>query len=912
MDKPHEESQETKLILAEIYAMINEVPSIVCFPETNKLSDFLHKIDGVKSKVRDLYVVSSFASQFDSPRTNSIGFLDTLLEDLHNMLERGVEFIPSVKNRVIGVHDGLSLLRPFLQYDLELQSEDNKFRNLQTRIVNVINFATYVIKLCATMSFSVWFGIICLPIVLQDIKLVKCGIEEIEDDLCLYRSKKLTTEMEVESNSSSLPRGITSNHEGALIGFREDAKSILNHLLGGEKALTIISISGMPGQGKTTLAKRIFHDPSIRYHFHKTAWCFVGKECKMKELMASILWFDIDKKDQEKWEIQELANCLRKSLKGKRYFVVLDDIWDVDMWRQVEESFPDDRNGSRILFTSRNHDLALQSKPNSVSHSLPLFSDEESLELAKDILSYHDGFPSKLLEVGREIAIRCKGLPLAVALIASYLKCIPQELDLWMKVAKNLKSHLASEGCMQIIEHSYKNLPIHLKPCLLYFGAFPRGAIVYAGVLMHHWIAQGWILRNEQESSKDLARQYLDYLVSQNLVIVIQRGSMGTIKRCMVHDLIYDLCLQKTLEDNLLQLVDCRAIPQEYNHHQRWLSIRYNWLNLTQLRFSSTNKNKLPTNQVYSLHWCDFVPTNYKIVCDFLSNFRVLTILDTINMRLGDSTVPEIILINIHLRYLALRGSFRFIPRSLATLWNLETLVIFAESYILQLPNFLWEIKSLRSLRVEKSCTDFDGFRRNPSTMAAASNVHTLSGVIISYNVEMLEFLRSLSRLRKLDCYYDTELHPKWLSMFGSLRKLESLKIDRHISFDAIPDCRKNGRTNLPNFPDTLKKLCLWHIGLPWKAMSVIGKLPNLQVLKLWWDAFEGTTWDLGEGEFSSLRLEEVPSSFGDICTLKTINLISSPKVLDSMRAIERQQREVGNHDFHLFVSDHDDYDRYS
>ncbi|CAI9106557.1 OLC1v1005744C1 [Oldenlandia corymbosa var. corymbosa] len=152
-------------------------------------------------------------------------------------------------------------------------------------------------------------------------------------------------------------------------------ESILDILRGGQRALTIISISRMLGQGKTMLAKRIFDDPKVR-----------------------------ENKDHDNWEIQDLTNKLQKSLKGIRYFLVLDDIWDVDTWRKVQESFPDDRNGSRILFTSRNCDLSSQSRLNSISYPLHLFSDEESLELIKDKISCNDDLPPELLKVGKQIA----------------------------------------------------------------------------------------------------------------------------------------------------------------------------------------------------------------------------------------------------------------------------------------------------------------------------------------------------------------------------------------------------------------------------------------------------------------------------------------------------------------------------
>ncbi|CAI9103028.1 OLC1v1001442C1 [Oldenlandia corymbosa var. corymbosa] len=962
LDTPnHMISAGTEFILAEIDAIISEVPYIMCILEKTKLSSFLLKIDGVKVKVSELYAVTTLSSQFNSPMTNVIVFLDSLLETLQEMLKGRVDFIPSVKNHVIGIHEGLALLRPFLQHVMEIPSDSGLIIDLHTQVVNLIHYASYVSKLCPITTSSVWYGILCLPNIIQDIKLAKCEVEKIEGKLfmCSNSNNKLKTEM--ESSNAILPQPTTSKHEGSFIGFGEDAQLISDYLLHGGKDLTIISISGMPGQGKTTLARQICHDPSINYHFHKIAWCYVSKESKKRRLLASILWGDSGVVDAN-IEMQDLVERVWRSLKGHRYLIVLDDIWDVDAWYQLKDSFPDDSNGSRILFTSRNDALASQCNPNSISHRLPLFSDEESWELIKDKLSYSDGFPLELEEVGRQIAVSCKGLPLAVSLIASHLKRTSQGFELWMEVLDNMKSHLASEGCMHIIEMSYKYLPHHLKPCFLYFGTgFQRGEEIPAGHLIRIWIAEGFVKENERRCSVDLGREYLEYLVSQNLVVATERGLTGKIKYCNIHDLLYDLCLQKAIEDDILHLVDYRIAlneshpsrPRKYSFHHHWVSICDKNPTFTQLTSDSLRK-ELPTSQVHSLLSSsrDIGPIQYRFLSSFLGRFRVLTVLNMFDVSLRGCKFPEVILFNVHLRYLALRGSFSHVPLSIANLWNLETLILYSEHFMLSLPKVLWGIKSLCDVQIVSSCLDFNDFGKNVSLTAAASQIECFEGIVLQYDVKTQEFLRNLPRLRKLNCFYkDEEFRPEWLSMFGSLQKLESLMISKCYETDSDGKLlfSKHGGLLFPNydcrnlklnFPEPLKKLSLWNLELPWSAMSTIGQLPNLLTLKLHFNAFKGPTWDLQDGAFSKLkylklywmnvqqindsdccenppfpflerlfvyyckRLEEIPRSFGEIYTLNTIRLVGSPRVSDLVASIVEEQLEMGNQDLQLVVLD--------
>ncbi|KAL7163397.1 hypothetical protein ACSBR2_039490 [Camellia fascicularis] len=131
--------------------------------------------------------------------------------------------------------------------------------------------------------------------------------------------------------------------EEIVVGFEDEALLIKDRLTRDQKQLDTISIVGMPGQGKTTLAKKVYNDPLIIYHFHIRAWINVFQEYRERDVRLRVsslvtcktpqsqtMAFDVlkGKKEVKEMSDEELADKLRTSLKSKRYLIVTDDIWD--------------------------------------------------------------------------------------------------------------------------------------------------------------------------------------------------------------------------------------------------------------------------------------------------------------------------------------------------------------------------------------------------------------------------------------------------------------------------------------------------------------------------------------------------------------------------------------------------------
>ncbi|KAL1530986.1 putative late blight resistance protein R1B-12 [Salvia divinorum] len=153
------------------------------------------------------------------------------------------------------------------------------------------------------------------------------------------------------SRSTSTPQNAT------MIGFDDVLLRMLDKVAGGEPDLQILPIVGMGGIGKTTLARNIFSSPLVQEHFDVRAWTTISHEYNSREILRQVL----DQVMEEKWEDlseDDLGLHLYQSLIGRRYFVVMDDMWNIEAWDRVRRFFPDNRNGSRIVVTTRLSNLA--------------------------------------------------------------------------------------------------------------------------------------------------------------------------------------------------------------------------------------------------------------------------------------------------------------------------------------------------------------------------------------------------------------------------------------------------------------------------------------------------------------------------------------------------------------------------
>ncbi|XP_073122375.1 putative disease resistance RPP13-like protein 3 isoform X3 [Henckelia pumila] len=309
----------------------------------------------------------------------------------------------------------------------------------------------------------------------------------------------------------------------------------------------IIPITGMGGIGKTTLARNVYEDNSTVNFFDTRHWVTISQEYSVPDILGSILYV-------KGAEAEFLIERVYKSLKGRRYLIVMDDMWHSEVWVKVRRAFPDDFNGSRVIITTRLSEVALDIDSNSRLHRMQHFYEDQSWALFRSKAFGNDYCPPRhmeeISEIGKSIASNCKGLPLATVVITGMLKA-NKTREYWENIAENVNvaSTINDDRYSGIFSLSYSNLPRHLKSCFLYMGFFAEDYETPVKKLIKLWVADEFLepSSSESKSLEELAEEYIEDLVERSLVLVARKRSNGRMRHCKIHDVLRDLSITKVL-----------------------------------------------------------------------------------------------------------------------------------------------------------------------------------------------------------------------------------------------------------------------------------------------------------------------------------------------------------------------------
>ncbi|PHT27734.1 hypothetical protein CQW23_32672 [Capsicum baccatum] len=481
--------------------------------------------------------------------------------------------------------------------------------------------------------------------------------------------------------------------------------------------------------------------------------------------------------------------------------------------------------------------------------------------------------------IGKQIAEKCHGLPLTIAVVAGLLKS-KRSIEDWENVAKDVKSFVTNDHdkqCSRELGLSYNHLSSDLKTCLMHFGIFPEDSEIPVKRLVRSWMAEGFLqLENDLEGE---AEKCLQELVDRCLVLVCKISLDGTkIRSCKVHDLIYDLCVREIQTENIFIVNDIVLGLSYSGCVYLSMQIMQPFKRVTgdeicralltpvhrQLRDHNNNDLLKRTRSIFS-----FRAYSISVLKLELIHFKLLHVLDLSDIKIA--SFPQQILSLVWLRYLSLQCRKNFdIPPEICRLWNLQTFIVEKPGRsVITIPEEIWRLMQFRHLKLPE------------------------------------------------------------FNLPNPPNQLETL---------SLADCSSRFfQASAKAFPATLKKLKLERTWLSWSDLDIIAELPNLEVLKLidgachnneWHPNVRGFTrlnvllienndlkyWKVTDDNFPVLEclvlkkcryLKEIPIEFADNHSLQLIELTGClPELGDSAVRIQKEQQDLGNDPVDVRISD--------
>ncbi|KAM0005466.1 putative virus X resistance protein-like, coiled-coil [Helianthus debilis subsp. tardiflorus] len=642
--------------------------------------------------------------------------------------------------------------------------------------------------------------------------------------------------------------------------------------------IRVYGIWGMGGMGKTTLAQLVYNHERVDQYFDLRCWVYVSENFQVKEIIKGIIT-SIDKRECTLTHLDVLQESLQSKLREKKFLIVLDDVWaeenEKEKWERLSGTLSCGAEGSIVVMTTRSERTCqMMAKVGELRHQLGCLSEANSWLLFKKH-AFAQGRVGddvhKLEPIGREIVVKCKGLPLAVKTLGSLMWSKSSSND-WQRVKDSNIWNLQENNVLPALKLSYDNLVPHLKRCFSYFCLFPKGHKLRKDELILLWVANGFIPpREETDNLYVIGEEIFNCLIWKSL-FQVEKGSkyFDGMDRCKMHDLVHDMarhvmkhdclviepaCNEVKIPDEVLHLSsscpdeklilssedlrnltslrsifmfgegDEDCITQLFNH----MYVRVLHLALTKLRTLPESICKLKHVRYLNLSNSDIEAIPDLIL--YLQNLQVLILRDCSRLR----KLPESICKLRYLKYLTLVGSgIEVLPDGLKDMISLQRLDINDCDSLRHLPPGIGKLTSLRML------PRFPVGKERGAKISELGDLNLLEGELC---IEGLKNVGGLSEAKSANLICKTNLSSLVLNwsdkctytwkeitpeMFPE-EVLEGLEPNPSLEFLSINNYM--GKTISPSWMDNLRNLVeiLFYQCKNTERLPPLGRLPSLR-----------------------------------------------------------------------------------
>ncbi|XP_021831335.1 putative disease resistance protein RGA3, partial [Prunus avium] len=500
------------------------------------------------------------------------------------------------------------------------------------------------------------------------------------------------------------------------------------------------------------------NDEKVQSHFNNRMWICVSDpfdEIKISKAIIEGLKKETLASNElqtllQSNELQTLLQFIHESIEGKKFLLVLDDVWNEEYtkWEPLKLALQNGAVGSRILVTTRKKDVAMMMGASADTVNLKELSDENCRQLF-----YHIALVDREISeyrtfevIGQEIVKKCKGLPLVAKTLGGLMRYKKTRKE-WQDVlnSKIWELEVVEKQVFQPLLLSYYDLAPAIKRCLLYCVIFPKDYNIIKDKLIELWMSQNYLNSVGNKEKEAVGEMYFDNLVMRSFFQEFEKDELGNIMGCKMHDVVHDFL-------QFLTKNECLVLEAEGGNNKRIMEFDgYKKVRHLTLMFAPEGP-LIPSSlcnckNLRTLATFDSKITNFGR--ELISQVKCLRTLNLSSNSIKE--VPNEVGELAHLRYLDLSWNYGLIklPDTVCNLINLQTLRLIRCKALERLPEGMGKLINLQHLYVS-SCRDL----KLPKGIARLTSLRTLDEVCIHGNDDVdnnKEALFELSDLRNMD-----------------------------------------------------------------------------------------------------------------------------------------------------------------
>ncbi|KAJ9136044.1 hypothetical protein P3X46_033158 [Hevea brasiliensis] len=553
----------------------------------------------------------------------------------------------------------------------------------------------------------------------------------------------------------SSPRLPTTSVVGksGFYGRDVDKEAIVKLLLSDDpngSDIGVIPIVGMGGIGKTTLAQYIYNDRRVKKWFHCKAWVCVSEEFDVVKITRGIYRKFFSEAFDKDADFDDIQVQLEEKLDGKKYLLVLDDVWsdNHEKWDILQRPLKVGAQGSKMVVTARNESVALAVSTYPTYH-LKKLNDEDCLHLLAQYALNADNFGTypDLEAIGGEIARKCGGLPLAAKTVGGVLRS-KRNAEEWEEVLNSSAWLQSQDGVLPALRLSYHYLPSHLKPCFAYTAIFPQDYEFDMEKLITLWMAEGFLDKFQKHNMREEGRKWFQDLVLWSFFQL----SSDNPSLFIMHDLINELA--KLVSEQIcfrweygsdLSDINIRTRHLSFSHDIFGKQLGIETVACDPQRFDASYEAKHLRTLICVGGEIPYggISVDNDVAHSLLSAFNRLRVL-SLSWCTRLVELPKTIGLLKHLRYLDLSGTpFRRLPDTISSLYNLQTLILNKCRHLIELPTDIGKLVNLCDLEI----SDTEKLKEMPLHVGRLTKLQNLSDYVLGERSGS-----SIKELEKLHC----------------------------------------------------------------------------------------------------------------------------------------------------------------